>query len=70
MYYNLIIVISNDYNIALFRIDKNNNNYEISFISRLVGHLNVILTAYYSKDLDLLISVDDKMFIRFWDLEK
>jgi hypothetical protein len=28
------------------------------------------MAAYYSYELDMLISVDEKMSIRFWDLEK
>lgn len=51
-------------------MDKNNGHFEISFIGRLVGHLNLIIAAQYSQELDMLVSIDDKMNLRFWDLVK
>lgn len=47
--YNILVIVSNDYNINLFRIEKNRDNLEISFIGRLFGHLNLIMAAYYSE---------------------
>lgn len=47
-----------------------NQTFELLFIGRLIGHLNLVLGAVFLENFGVLVSIDEKVTLKFWDIKR
>jgi hypothetical protein len=63
-----IILINHSNNIPLFLLSLKDDEFEIEFVSNLIGHLSILVTAVLIKTRGFLISVDESNVVKVWNL--
>ena len=63
-----IILINHSNNIPLFLLTLKDGDFEIEFVSNLIGHLSILVTATMIEERGFLVSVDESNVVKVWNL--
>ena len=66
--FKVLITVVYDTCIPVFEIELGEGKEEINFVGRLIGHLGFVISAVMIEDKDILVSIDEKSMIKFWNL--
>lgn len=64
-----IILITNDNNIPVIKLEYKLDTYEVNFVGWLLGHLSFIRGACLIDNYNILISIDENSIIKIWSIE-
>ena len=66
--FKVLVTVVYDTCIPVFELELGEGREEINFVGRLVGHLGFVISAEMIEDKDILVSIDEKSVIKFWNL--
>lgn len=68
--FQAVFMITQDTNVPVLKLDYPEDTFELNFIGRLVGHLNPIMSGDFIEALGILATVDERVIIKFWDVQR
>ena len=63
-----MIILTHDNNIPIFRLELQDQFFELTFIGWLIGHLSFVLCGCLIENLGILVTIDENIVIKFWDI--
>ena len=66
--FKILITVVYDTCIPVFELELGEGKEEINFVGRLIGHLGFVISTVMIEDKDILVSIDEKSMIKFWNL--
>lgn len=63
-----LVLLCNDYNVNVFKLSYERGSYEINYVGKLYGHLNLVRCGCLLETMDIFLTVDEGSTVKFWSL--